>query len=127
MQYNTIALEVSARVSATNASLSLYWQHGATLTYLWIYFILQQDPNGIRIAQWLQQTTVNKILQLSHKLSSEAAEGSYQIRVEADGEQARHWFKVEKYGGSMASFSLRGGNNYARVFDPQFCPNLKSR
>lgn len=86
-------------MKATNASLTLYWQHGATLTYLWIYFILQQDPNGIRIAQWLQRTTENKILQLSHKLTSEAAEGSYQIMVEADGEQARRWFKVEKYGG----------------------------
>lgn len=95
LQYNTIALEVSARVTPC-------WQHGATLTCSWIYFTPQQDPNGIRIAQWLNQTTARKILQLSHKLSSEAAEGSYRIRVEADGEQALRWFKVEEYGGSWS-------------------------
>ncbi|XP_011607095.2 alpha-2-macroglobulin-like [Takifugu rubripes] len=59
--------------------------------------IALEDPNGVRIAQWLNQTAEGKILQLSHKLNSEAAEGSYQIRVEADGEQTRRWFKVEKY------------------------------
>lgn len=85
-----------------------------------ISFILQQDPNGIRIAQWLNQTTGGRILQLSHKLTSEAAEGSYQIRVEADGDQARRWFKVEQYGGSrfsMAPSSLRGGIANAVSFD----------
>uniref|UniRef100_H3DA36 Alpha-2-macroglobulin n=1 Tax=Tetraodon nigroviridis TaxID=99883 RepID=H3DA36_TETNG len=56
-----------------------------------------KDPSGNRIGQWLNQTTENAILQLSHQLNSEAPEGSYEIRTEADGKQALHWFKVEKY------------------------------
>uniref|UniRef100_A0A668VFC4 Alpha-2-macroglobulin bait region domain-containing protein n=1 Tax=Oreochromis aureus TaxID=47969 RepID=A0A668VFC4_OREAU len=42
------------------------------------------DPNNNRIGQWLNETSNNKILQLSYSLNSEAPEGTYQIIVSVD-------------------------------------------
>lgn len=59
---------------------------------------LSQDVNGNRIGQWLNQTAKSKILQLSHALNSEAAEGTYRIHVDMNDDRTTHLFKVEKYG-----------------------------
>uniref|UniRef100_A0A3Q3L225 Alpha-2-macroglobulin-like n=1 Tax=Mastacembelus armatus TaxID=205130 RepID=A0A3Q3L225_9TELE len=57
----------------------------------------QLDANNNRIGQWLNETSNSKILQLSYTLSSEAREGTYQIRVAAGETQVTHQFKVKKY------------------------------
>lgn len=114
MQYSIIELRVRP------GFLRIYQQPFFILLlacFLEIYFLLQQDTNDIRIAQWLNQTTENKILQLSHKLNSEAAEGSYQIRAEVDGNQVQQWFKVEKYGRFYAMVQRR----------PPFFSSIQSR
>uniref|UniRef100_A0A669C948 Alpha-2-macroglobulin domain-containing protein n=1 Tax=Oreochromis niloticus TaxID=8128 RepID=A0A669C948_ORENI len=55
------------------------------------------DPNRNRIGQWLNETSNNKILQLSYSLNSEAHEGTYQIIVSVGEDKFGHRFKVEKY------------------------------
>uniref|UniRef100_I3K596 Alpha-2-macroglobulin-like n=1 Tax=Oreochromis niloticus TaxID=8128 RepID=I3K596_ORENI len=55
------------------------------------------DPNRNRIGQWLNETSNNKILQLSYSLNSEAPEGIYQIIVSVGEDKFGHRFKVEKY------------------------------
>ncbi|XP_039465735.1 alpha-2-macroglobulin-like isoform X1 [Oreochromis aureus] len=56
-----------------------------------------KDPNRNRIGQWLNETSNNKILQLSYSLNSEAPEGIYQIIVSVGEDKFGHRFKVEKY------------------------------
>ncbi|CAI5669258.1 unnamed protein product [Oreochromis niloticus] len=56
-----------------------------------------KDPNNNRIGQWLNETSNNKILQLSYSLNSEAPEGTYQIIVSVGEDKFGHRFKVEKY------------------------------
>uniref|UniRef100_A0A669FA08 Alpha-2-macroglobulin domain-containing protein n=1 Tax=Oreochromis niloticus TaxID=8128 RepID=A0A669FA08_ORENI len=63
------------------------WQAGDIIT----------DPNRNRIGQWLNETSNNKILQLSYSLNSEAPEGIYQIIVSVGEDKFGHRFKVEKY------------------------------
>uniref|UniRef100_A0A3P8PNI3 Alpha-2-macroglobulin bait region domain-containing protein n=1 Tax=Astatotilapia calliptera TaxID=8154 RepID=A0A3P8PNI3_ASTCA len=55
------------------------------------------NPNKNRIGQWLNETSNNKILQLSYSLNSEAHEGTYKIIVSVGEDKFVHKFKVEKY------------------------------
>ncbi|XP_035770105.1 alpha-2-macroglobulin-like [Neolamprologus brichardi] len=56
-----------------------------------------ENPNRNRIGQWLNETSNNKILQLSYSLNSEAHEGTYKIIVSVGEDKFVHKFKVEKY------------------------------
>ncbi|XP_029028279.1 alpha-2-macroglobulin-like [Betta splendens] len=56
-----------------------------------------EDGNNNRIAQWLNETSNSRILQLSYPLNSEAREGTYTITVSARENDVNHNFKVEKY------------------------------
>ncbi|XP_029528600.2 alpha-2-macroglobulin-P-like isoform X3 [Oncorhynchus nerka] len=57
-----------------------------------------QDPNSNRIAQWLNQSTVSGILDLSHPMSAEATQGSYIITAwNEKGEQTSQNFDIKEY------------------------------
>ncbi|XP_046879888.1 alpha-2-macroglobulin-like protein 1 isoform X2 [Hypomesus transpacificus] len=57
-----------------------------------------QDPNSNRIAQWLNQPTVNAILDLSHPTTPEAAQGRYIITVwNENDEQTSTGFDLKEY------------------------------
>ncbi|XP_052378896.1 alpha-2-macroglobulin-like [Oncorhynchus keta] len=57
-----------------------------------------QDPNSNRIAQWLNQSTVSGILDLSHPMSAEATQGSYIITAwNEKGEQTSQTFDIKEY------------------------------
>ncbi|XP_029628746.1 alpha-2-macroglobulin isoform X1 [Salmo trutta] len=57
-----------------------------------------QDPNSNRIAQWLNQSTVSGILDLSHPMSAEATQGSYIITAwNEKGEQSSQNFDIKEY------------------------------
>uniref|UniRef100_A0A8C7U8H5 Alpha-2-macroglobulin-like protein 1 n=1 Tax=Oncorhynchus mykiss TaxID=8022 RepID=A0A8C7U8H5_ONCMY len=57
-----------------------------------------QDPNSNRIAQWLNQSTVSGILDLSHPMSTEATQGSYIITAwNEKGEQTSQTFDIKEY------------------------------
>ncbi|XP_041733755.1 alpha-2-macroglobulin-like isoform X2 [Coregonus clupeaformis] len=57
-----------------------------------------QDPNSNRIAQWLNQSTVSGILDLSHPMSAEAMQGSYIITAwNEKGEQTSQNFDIKEY------------------------------
>ncbi|XP_036821656.1 alpha-2-macroglobulin-P isoform X2 [Oncorhynchus mykiss] len=57
-----------------------------------------QDPNSNRIAQWLNQSTVSGILDLSHPMSAEAKQGSYIITAwNEKGEQTSQNFDIKEY------------------------------
>uniref|UniRef100_A0A4W5RIV9 Alpha-2-macroglobulin-like 1 n=1 Tax=Hucho hucho TaxID=62062 RepID=A0A4W5RIV9_9TELE len=56
------------------------------------------DPNSNRIAQWLNQSTVSGILDLSHRMSAEATQGSYIITAwNEKGEQTSQNFDIKEY------------------------------
>uniref|UniRef100_A0A4W5PHS5 Alpha-2-macroglobulin domain-containing protein n=1 Tax=Hucho hucho TaxID=62062 RepID=A0A4W5PHS5_9TELE len=56
------------------------------------------DPNSNRIAQWLNQSTVSGILDLSHPMSAEATQGSYIITAwNEKGEQTSQNFDIKEY------------------------------
>uniref|UniRef100_A0A8C7UEI2 Alpha-2-macroglobulin-like protein 1 n=1 Tax=Oncorhynchus mykiss TaxID=8022 RepID=A0A8C7UEI2_ONCMY len=58
----------------------------------------QMDPNSNRIAQWLNQSTVSGILDLSHPMSAEATQGSYIITAwNEKGEQTSQNFDIKEY------------------------------
>ncbi|KAM4627145.1 alpha-2-macroglobulin isoform 2-T2 [Polymixia lowei] len=57
-----------------------------------------QDPNSNRIAQWLDQSAVSGILDLSHPMNPEATEGNYRITAWTEkGEQISHSFDIKEY------------------------------
>ncbi|KAM6959281.1 alpha-2-macroglobulin-P-like [Aplochiton taeniatus] len=56
-----------------------------------------EDVSQNRIGQWLNTSSNGRILQLSHPLNSEAAEGVYSISVSIRGEKTFQPFKVKKY------------------------------
>ncbi|MEQ2203918.1 hypothetical protein XENOCAPTIV_005317, partial [Xenoophorus captivus] len=57
------------------------------------------DPNSNRIAQWLNQTIGDGILDMSHASIPEAAQGTYTISVVTDkGEEISHNFDIKEYG-----------------------------
>ncbi|MEQ2187511.1 hypothetical protein GOODEAATRI_005428 [Goodea atripinnis] len=57
------------------------------------------DPNSNRIAQWLNQTIGDGILDLSHPSIPEAAQGTYTISIVTDkGEEISHNFDIKEYG-----------------------------
>ncbi|XP_052418460.1 alpha-2-macroglobulin-like protein 1 [Carassius gibelio] len=57
-----------------------------------------QDPNSNRIGQWLNQTTRTGILDLSHSMSPEAAQGFYTIAAWDDrNQQISHTFEIKEY------------------------------
>ncbi|XP_038839021.1 alpha-2-macroglobulin-like [Salvelinus namaycush] len=59
----------------------------------------QMDPNSNRIAQWLNQSTVSGILDLSHPMSAEATQGSYIITAwNEKGEKTSQNFDIKEYG-----------------------------
>uniref|UniRef100_A0A670KHM3 Alpha-2-macroglobulin like 1 n=1 Tax=Podarcis muralis TaxID=64176 RepID=A0A670KHM3_PODMU len=61
--------------------------------------LLSQDPQGNRIAQWLNQTPSFGILQLELVINQGALLGSYQIVVEnPPNYNTYHWFTMEEYG-----------------------------
>ncbi|KAJ7995147.1 hypothetical protein DPEC_G00241550 [Dallia pectoralis] len=57
-----------------------------------------QDPNSNRIAQWLNQSTVSGLLDLTHPMSPEATQGRYVITAwnEAGGKTVQN-FDIEEY------------------------------
>uniref|UniRef100_A0A8C1N0M0 Uncharacterized protein n=1 Tax=Cyprinus carpio TaxID=7962 RepID=A0A8C1N0M0_CYPCA len=63
-----------------------------------------QDPNSNRIGQWLNQTTRIGILDLSHSMSPEAAQGFYMITAWDDKNQKiSHTFEIKEYGQNQDS------------------------
>ncbi|XP_037124450.1 alpha-2-macroglobulin-like protein 1 isoform X2 [Syngnathus acus] len=57
-----------------------------------------QDPNSNRIAQWLDKFVTAGILDLSHAMIPEAAEGTYVITATTDkGEKISHSFDIKQY------------------------------
>ncbi|KAI2656158.1 Alpha-2-macroglobulin-like protein 1 [Labeo rohita] len=57
-----------------------------------------QDPYSNRIGQWLNQTTRIGILDLSHSMSPEAAQGYYTINAWDDkNQQISHGFEIKEY------------------------------
>lgn len=62
-------------------------------------FLIMQDPDSNRIAQWLDKGIDGGILDLSHPMIPEAAQGSYTIIATTDkGEQISHSFEIKEYG-----------------------------
>ncbi|XP_030632007.1 alpha-2-macroglobulin-like [Chanos chanos] len=64
-----------------------------------------EDSRQNRISQWVDVSSKSKILQLSHNLDSEAPLGMYQIIVEIDGRQIRHYFRVKEY--ALPKFEIK--------------------
>ncbi|XP_076832973.1 alpha-2-macroglobulin-like [Brachyhypopomus gauderio] len=56
-----------------------------------------EDINSNRIGQWTNVSSTGLILQLSHKLNSEAPQGFYRLKVNIDNRLTEHRFKVKKY------------------------------
>uniref|UniRef100_A0A8C5D2H7 Alpha-2-macroglobulin-like protein 1 n=1 Tax=Gadus morhua TaxID=8049 RepID=A0A8C5D2H7_GADMO len=57
------------------------------------------DPNRNRIAQWLDRAAVRGILDLSHPMSPEAAQGPYTITAWTEkGESTSRSFDIKEYG-----------------------------
>ncbi|XP_056468213.1 alpha-2-macroglobulin-like protein 1 isoform X2 [Gadus chalcogrammus] len=57
-----------------------------------------QDPNRNRIAQWLDRAAVSGILDLSHPMSPEAAQGPYTITAWTEkGESTSRSFDIKEY------------------------------
>ncbi|KAM9359083.1 alpha-2-macroglobulin-like protein 1 isoform 2-T2 [Symphorus nematophorus] len=57
-----------------------------------------QDPNTNRIAQWLNKAIDRGILDLSHPMIPEAAQGTYTITASTDnGEKVSHTFDIKEY------------------------------
>ncbi|XP_077422372.1 alpha-2-macroglobulin-like protein 1 isoform X2 [Vanacampus margaritifer] len=57
-----------------------------------------QDPNSNRIAQWLDKFVNAGILDLSHPMIPEAAQGTYVITATTDkGEKISHSFDIKEY------------------------------
>ncbi|XP_073673368.1 alpha-2-macroglobulin-like protein 1 [Garra rufa] len=57
-----------------------------------------QDPYSNRIGQWLNRTTRIGILDLSHSMSPEAAQGYYTITAwDAQNQQISHSFEIKEY------------------------------
>ncbi|XP_077396695.1 alpha-2-macroglobulin-like protein 1 isoform X2 [Festucalex cinctus] len=57
-----------------------------------------QDPNSNRIAQWLDKYVAAGILDLSHPMIPEAAQGTYVITATTDkGEKITHSFEIKEY------------------------------
>ncbi|XP_023284214.1 alpha-2-macroglobulin-like isoform X1 [Seriola lalandi dorsalis] len=64
-----------------------------------VYKVVElQDPNSNRIAQWLEKSIDGGILDLSHPMIPEAAQGTYIISASTDkGEQISHSFDIKEY------------------------------
>uniref|UniRef100_A0A803TV16 Uncharacterized protein n=1 Tax=Anolis carolinensis TaxID=28377 RepID=A0A803TV16_ANOCA len=63
--------------------------------YVRIYI---QDPQGNRVAQWLNQSPSHEILQLEFQTIQDTRLGSYQIVVESKpGSSTYHWFMIDEY------------------------------
>ncbi|XP_076831914.1 alpha-2-macroglobulin-like [Brachyhypopomus gauderio] len=56
-----------------------------------------EDINRNRIGQWTNVSSTGLILQLSHKLNSEAPQGFYRLKVNIGNRLTEHRFKVKKY------------------------------
>ncbi|XP_030237136.1 alpha-2-macroglobulin-like [Gadus morhua] len=57
-----------------------------------------QDPNRNRIAQWLDRAAVSGILDISHPMSPEAAQGPYTITAWTEkGESTSRSFDIKEY------------------------------
>ena len=58
-----------------------------------------KDPNGNRIVQWLNRRVIRGLLDLSHPMSAEAAQGRYTITAWTDkGESISRSFDIKEYG-----------------------------
>ena len=58
-----------------------------------------KDPNRNRIAQWLDRAAVSGILDISHPMSPEAAQGPYTITAWTEkGESTSRSFDIKEYG-----------------------------
>ncbi|KAG5268327.1 hypothetical protein AALO_G00211350 [Alosa alosa] len=55
------------------------------------------DSHGNTIGQWLNVTSERKIVQLSHALNPEAAQGHYTLSTHTHGRIRSHRFQVQKY------------------------------
>uniref|UniRef100_A0A4W4E0Z3 Alpha-macroglobulin receptor-binding domain-containing protein n=1 Tax=Electrophorus electricus TaxID=8005 RepID=A0A4W4E0Z3_ELEEL len=55
------------------------------------------DNNNNRIGQWTNVSSSGLILQLSHKLNSEAPQGLYKLKANIGNRLAEYHFKVKKY------------------------------
>lgn len=64
--------------------------------------LLEQNPGGTVIGQWLNTSSHGRILQLSHALSSVAREGDYTLSVYTNKNKPTvvNTFHVKKYGTS---------------------------
>ncbi|XP_035389881.1 alpha-2-macroglobulin-like [Electrophorus electricus] len=56
-----------------------------------------EDNNNNRIGQWINVSSSGLILQLSHKLNSEAPQGLYKLKANIGNRLTEHHFKVQKY------------------------------
>ncbi|XP_020782533.2 alpha-2-macroglobulin isoform X2 [Boleophthalmus pectinirostris] len=64
-----------------------------------VYKVIElEDPSTNRIAQWLDKTIDGGILDLSHPIIPEAAQGTYTITATTEqGEQVQHNFDIKEY------------------------------
>ncbi|XP_036391806.1 alpha-2-macroglobulin isoform X2 [Megalops cyprinoides] len=69
------------------------------LPYNQVYDTVElQDPNMNRIAQWLNRSTTSGILDLSHRMTPEAAQGTYVITAMSDSSgSTSHTFDIKEY------------------------------
>ncbi|CAL9684247.1 unnamed protein product [Knipowitschia caucasica] len=64
-----------------------------------VYKVIElEDPSTNRIAQWLDKSVDGGILDLSHPIIPEAAQGTYTITATTEqGEQVQHNFDIKEY------------------------------
>ncbi|XP_072538734.1 alpha-2-macroglobulin-like protein 1 [Salminus brasiliensis] len=81
---------VKFRIASLTSSFHTYDQQFPTIEL--------QDPNSNRIGQWLNQSTVSGILDLSYPMNSEAQHGFYIITVwNEKNEQITQDFEIKEY------------------------------
>ncbi|XP_030632011.1 alpha-2-macroglobulin [Chanos chanos] len=56
-----------------------------------------EDSHANRIAQWVNISSSNKILQLSHQLNPEGRTGTYNVIASIGGRTVNHHFEVKQY------------------------------
>ncbi|KAG1650777.1 Alpha-2-macroglobulin-like protein 1 [Nymphon striatum] len=57
-----------------------------------------QNPNGIRVAQWLNVSNPKGLIQLDMQLSEEPAQGFWKINAQVGGKTKTQLFEVAEYG-----------------------------
>ncbi|XP_020670352.3 ovostatin isoform X1 [Pogona vitticeps] len=91
--------------------------------------IYVQDPQGNRIAQWLNQAPSHGILQLELQIFQDTHLGSYQITVHDDDKpnySTSQWFSVEEYVPPKFEVTMEAPQRVS-PFDEEFEVNICAR